>query len=364
MTVDSILLQTRGTYGVFIGITPFNGALAITLEKEHLPLERYVVCEKSDGERVSCIISGGKVYFQTRNGYTFYHSNLDYEYEDVRLDGEWVIHSDRQHDTFLIFDRYAPGGLEQRMTFIPPQIKGLRVIRKTFYPIEYIYELEKWIKSDSYPHGKTDGYIFTPLDDEWVNGTHSRLFKYKPAEQNTIDLEMDCFGNLYIRGCKIGWCKHNSFMSLAEPPLPVGINTEYYPNFKQPVKSIFGDHNPEWVLLDGIKTNNPTLPKSDILFYEYQLQWGVAWLKTTKGVPTGSKLKIIEIPRIVVECKWNPTAEIDKGMWVPIAHRKDKTASNAIKTINNVIQSIHDNITLSDLTDVTPVEEPDEWADF
>lgn len=61
----------------------------------------------------------------------------------------------------------------------------IRLRMKTFYPLEdFKTFLDVYLPT---VNQKTDGIVFTPIDEPVRIGTHETMFKWKPQEKNTVD---------------------------------------------------------------------------------------------------------------------------------------------------------------------------------
>ena len=183
----------------------FPGPQPISLERKHLAhiaKNTYLVCEKTDGIRhfLVCFTDsqGRKIcaLVNRRMDFTLYSLTVP---RDTLLDGELI------DGTFIVHDAVCIKGenlvnhtLTKRLEkardmikFIVPTPK-LTVRCKDMVPCHMVSSL----KLDS---AKTDGLIFTPVDEPVRMGTHRSLFKWKPNEKITIDFWVSESAHLCIQ---------------------------------------------------------------------------------------------------------------------------------------------------------------------
>ena len=159
----------------------------------------------------------------------------------------------------------------------------------------------------SLKHG-TDGLIFTPVNYPYISGTCNELLKWKPAELNTVDFQLD-----------------------------VAVDEEGQSRL---------------VILIGIK--------GDLSFYDYFTATEEFNEKLGEDDPVG---KIVECNydkdlAVSVFMKTLPDSDgewVDrKGGWKFNRFRTDKSTPNDISTVTKILDSISDNVTQKDLEDRLP----------
>jgi hypothetical protein len=262
------------TLGTFInGKHPpiFPGPQPISIERKHfktLKNEKYVVCEKTDGVRHALVCTefkGKKVCALLNRALEVKPVKLNFPNNTCKgtvLDGELV-----DGKLFMIYDAMSVYGenvmnmnLLQRLEKAAKFTSGimrtkkdlLRIKLKNFFVTEDFKEFNStYIPSLSY---KTDGIVFTPVNDPVRIGTHETMFKWKPRDMNTIDFQLKDRGEkwgLYIqdRGVLIfqtelpkdegnEWLKEDNIVEcqyMADDKIPwwkpVGIRTDkHHPN--------------------------------------------------------------------------------------------------------------------------------------
>lgn len=191
----------------------FPGPMAVSVTKinlQNIKNQKYMVCEKSDGERMICYctrVGDLKIIaFMNRNQDLFIHSVTfsDEVYDGTILDGE-LVKSDRHGQTlFMVFDCVASCGenlkketLEKRLTaahdilskkYKPSAEKNkLKFHMKQFFPLSAPGALDAAINTMG-RHYESDGLIFTPVQLGVVEFTHYTLLKFKTY--NTLDFKL------------------------------------------------------------------------------------------------------------------------------------------------------------------------------
>ena len=250
----------------------FPGPQPISIERKHFPVLKngnYRVCEKTDGVRhalVCTMYDGKKRAFLVNRSLQLTPVKLAFPkraYDGTVIDGELV-----DGNLFMVYDGMMLYGesimsenLTERISKTDMFIKGimkmkndtLKIKIKTFFPTNNFSSfLTDYLPKLPY---KTDGLVFTPVDEPIRVGTHETMFKWKPRNLNTIDFQVkkrcgaDSWG-LYIqdRGVLIfesqlqgpegGWLKEDNILEcqymIDENPVwwkPVGIRTDkHHPN--------------------------------------------------------------------------------------------------------------------------------------
>ncbi|CRG95665.1 RNA guanylyltransferase, putative [Plasmodium gallinaceum] len=173
---------------------------------------------------------------------------------------------------------------------------------KDFYTIDKICELTKIMKKLPHP---SDGIIFTPLNSSYVTGNFYHLLKWKPLNLNTVDF---------------------------------GIETVYDENNMPNKFELF-------IAINGVRTS----------YKCYLAQYGDVY-KELLQLALNNKIShyIVECyyvsKNIYSICKNDNSTETEiEGGWIAQKIRYDKNIPNDISTLNKVIQSILDNITIDSL---------------
>lgn len=187
----------------------FPGCQPVSIERKHFPTLKsndYVVCEKTDGERVFIVC----LRVQNKNRAVLVnrafqitdisHLNLRRTaYAGSILDAELCADG-----KILVFDALVVDGQRvshlnfiERFTYMDAFCRGIIVMStdeylisvKRFFPVhdfgifqdDYLPQLEA---------NEVDGLIFTPVDCSVLTGTHETMFKWKPREKNTVDFKL------------------------------------------------------------------------------------------------------------------------------------------------------------------------------
>jgi ATP-dependent DNA ligase len=193
----------------------FPGSQPVAIEKKNLETlkkNKYVVCEKSDGERYILIILKEYTILVNRNN-EFFNVNINIDQEILGqgsiFDGEMLINN-KGEKVYLIHDCMAYNGtnfikkshnlrygaiidfLTKR--YFPDNNNDLLIKTKIFY--HYTTELEKtWEHIQSTSENKIDGLIFTPIYHQIEFGRQLNLFKWKNGGNHTIDLLVKIINN-------------------------------------------------------------------------------------------------------------------------------------------------------------------------
>lgn len=186
----------------------FPASQPVSIERRHFPILKsndYVVCEKTDGERVLVVA----LTFQNRRVCALVNrafkvtdvSSINLRpsaYRGTILDAELCDDGRIMVFDGLVLDANPIGHLDflQRLDALEKFVRSVVVMRfdkhrlvlKTFHAAcdldvfadEYLPTLTE----------KIDGLIFTPVNCPVVTGTHETCFKWKPRDANTIDFKL------------------------------------------------------------------------------------------------------------------------------------------------------------------------------
>ena len=148
----------------------------------------------------ACIIHDKKPYsilFDRNLNVLLLKTNAHHElYNGTLLDGELVQHNDMSYH-YYIFDVLLYTGknvmqesLINRLDIAKTIYNRIRNCSHFNIHIKDFLELDKFDKNKEYPF-KTDGLIFTPINEPIVFGTNYSLYKWKDGLENTIDFYVD-----------------------------------------------------------------------------------------------------------------------------------------------------------------------------
>ena len=219
---EKVYLECESLFGCSLKRDNFPGPQPVTIEKKNLPLtEKYMVCEKSDGERSLLLllqINNKPMCFilNRKNELHFMDFSFKKEvFEGSVFDGEIIqTKSETPVWHFLIHDCFAYNGT----SFInkPHNLRyacGIDFIVKRYNPrdssdpfliktklfYEYGPEIKKtWEHIQKTSENKIDGLILTPVNNPVLFNRDNTLFKWK--ETHTIDFFAKIVGkkiNLY-----------------------------------------------------------------------------------------------------------------------------------------------------------------------
>ena len=332
---------TRDIYKEYVSLTRakyFIGAQPETLQKDKLSnlfKELYSVTDKADGNRYFMFInSTGNVYYIDNNIKNILATDLRTNLRNTIIDGELI--ENENSINFYAFDIIFYDGkdlrgdknyfLKDRLALVNTTIKSLT--QSDYYIVEmkrFIWKnvfigsefLMKDIKNKLY---KNDGLIFTPMNESYpLSGKWDKLFKWKPAELNTID-----------------------FYSLKERDIDGSVKWKLYVQNKNQNSQIKNDIKLE---LFNVK-ELCNLPDSKDITFETTFDDNL--LDPTTGQSYKTKT--------VIEYKWEKTPT--GGKFIPLRTRWDKTANkkkhgNFVHVACNIWNNINNPITPQQLFQMT-----------
>ena len=334
----SISKDVYEEYYKLTGAKYFIGAQPETLQKDKLSnlfKELYSVTDKADGNRYFMFInSRGNVYYIDNNIKNILLTDLRTNLRNTLIDGELI--ENENSINFYAFDiifyesKDLRGNkdyfLRERLALVNTVIKSLT--QSDYYIVDmkkFIWKnvfigsefLMKDIKNKSY---KNDGLIFTPMNESYPqSGKWEKLFKWKPAELNTID-----------------------FYSVKERDLDGSVKWKLYVQTKNQNSQNKNDTKLE--LFDIKELCN--LPESKDITFETTFDENL--FDPTTGQPYKTKT--------VIEYKWEKTPT--GGKFIPLRTRWDKTANkkkhgNFVHVACNIWNNINNPITPQQLFQMT-----------
>lgn len=200
------VLNIKLKNGQFVGPQP------VAVEKKDfgtLLSKRYVVCEKTDGERYMMIllnVNKKPMCFMINRNNEYFFLNFSFKrevFEGTILDGEMILNKNNEHN-YMVHDLFTYCGVsfiekshDLRYAAIIDFISTRYIVNKNsdsfniktkiFY--NYSKELLKiWEHITNSTENKIDGLIFTPVDQPVKYGRQEDLYKWKEPGNNTIDL--------------------------------------------------------------------------------------------------------------------------------------------------------------------------------
>jgi hypothetical protein len=218
-------------YKNLTGTSYFIGVQPETLQKDQLSLlykELFSVTDKADGDRYFMMINEvGNIYYIDNNIQGILKTNLyTTEFKNMLIDGELIISQENYMPStisFYAFDIMIVDGkdirgntnylFKERFDILKNVIKSIKERDSTnFYTVEtkkFIYRnvfLGSEIIMDNIdkkPYSN-DGLIFTPMNEPYpTTKKWTKLLKWKPADQNTIDffsIKTGDIWSLYVQG--------------------------------------------------------------------------------------------------------------------------------------------------------------------
>jgi hypothetical protein len=284
----------------------FPGPQPVAIEKKNIPLkERYMVCEKTDGERAILLllyINNKPMCFIINRNNDFYFTDLSFKkemFEGSIFDGELIKTKNNGTWHYLIHDTYAYNGRSFThishdlryasiidfimKRYVPKETDCFNIKTKIFY--KYGPEIEKtWTLINQTTENKIDGLIFTPVNGPIKFGRDNTLLKWKECDNHTIDLLVKIKGKkMYLQ-----YIKQNEFVNYKT----FGSTTD---NFKK--------------ISEFLKANNTSVDP-------------------------------------IIEFKIIP-----EDHFIPYRYRSDKKVPNGEITVFNTLKNIQESIVISDFTD-------------
>lgn len=355
-------------------------------------LEGYTVTEKADGERLLMYVNNeGRIYL-INNSYHIIDTGLEGSktiYNSL-IDGEYIACNKRKdvsnNALYACFDIYYFGGKkltslplidaksDNRYKYMQEISKHIRptskysvdfIVKTHVYGANILAECKKILSNHSKYLYDIDGLIFTPMNlpvysyyaNKPVQITDNvkwdRVFKWKPAEQNTIDFLVKEGNTVMIDGQKY-----------KEMLLYVGYNASQWENYTiDEALRIYYDKEYRNAKKEQRIQYIPKLFKPTI-YYSAGIE--KALIKLSNGNETrcadGTKFEHDNI----VEFRYILDETIPVSMrWVPIRLREDKTrvfkkgelskTANDLSVAINIWRSIHNPVTESMITGNEPV---------
>jgi len=173
----------------------FPGPQPISIERKHFRLfkaQPYVVCEKTDGVRHMLVCfeasDGKKICVLVDRAFHVTFTTLTVP-RDTVLDGELM------DGVFYVYDAVRVKGEDLRRKTLIERLDKAKVVVKAILKQPKLQVKVKEMRplSDvaSIQLGeKTDGLVFTPIEEPIRIGTHETLFKWKPRHLITIDFQV------------------------------------------------------------------------------------------------------------------------------------------------------------------------------
>ena len=352
----------------------------VTLERHHLSepdlgkitiREDYTVTDKADGERMLLFVAGDNNMYTIDSRLHIRNMNSKHPQKNSLLDGEYIRQSkyNSDYNTFMIFDVYFINGKDVRnKKLVPERVKLMddfssktsstfRVKPKKFLFGNDILKLaQKAYEVNKYDY-HIDGIIFTPAllsvggyyknedsDTDTFGGTWMNVLKWKPPEENSIDMLVSFESDAFVPGH--GKCKLCKLQVSYKTTSDITVNP--------------------YDVLSKVKSAGKAkfVPKT---FASVYLQ-----LPTNQRYPRSTKNEIIYNNTIV-----EFTYDFDKDerfCWIPYRVREDKTelfvktrsivgTANSYNTAMSVWRTINNPVTLKMITGAedVPITESNQY---
>jgi hypothetical protein len=181
----------------------FPGPQPISIERKHfriLKSQPYVVCEKTDGVRHMLVCfeasDGKKICALVDRAFRVTYTTLTVP-RDTVLDGELL------DGVYHVYDAVRVKGEDiRKMTLTERLARAKAVVRSILKQPKLIVKVKEMIPLSQIASiqlsEKSDGLIFTPVEEQVRIGTHETLFKWKPRHLITIDFLVKNGKDLYI----------------------------------------------------------------------------------------------------------------------------------------------------------------------
>jgi len=359
----------------------FIGPNLVTLQEDNLhgPMNihtKHAVTDKADGERKLLFVCKNKIYYLVGSSLQVQWTGSAVEgYNGTLLDGEHVIHSRNKEriNAYFAFDIYfhklktlidarsepflVTEDVDNRYSRLQDAIDKLNAKRTPTFVLDFkkfmvcSYENCKQIleksKRDTDDDGflyHIDGLIFTPMEygvgmtdtDKTIKDkqiTWELNYKWKPAEENTIDFLIQFEDKDHIH---------------VDPANPytykiVQLFVQFGP--------LDVDANPQQSIFQGYEVNPPRDSKPVLFKPTEPLNENggpidenshIAYIPSIDGVIYSELREVLE-PNMIVECRYDQSKR-----WIPMRVRWDKMKTrnpNAFRTASSNWYTIHRPIT-------------------
>ena len=329
--------------------------------------KNYSCTEKADGERFIMFINNSRKVYFIDNRLTIYPTQLEHPtmYSCI-IDGEYISKGklNTKLNMYMSFDAYFINGIDIRPLDLLERLDKIKELLTNWSTSEPTIELKKFYHGSEnimidtkqclenivqLPY-HTDGLIFTPIalspgalyeNDNTMQpfgGTWNKVFKWKPPEENTIDVLVKFGEESIVEGIRGTQqrCIYAELYVAYRGSLEMSVN-----------------------VLDIYKNLNNT--KNDVASSVRKRLYDFTYLpiQDNNQLPLTNQTREPIANGVIVEMAYDPTSPYMK--WIPLRLRKDKTmimqqtnsienAANNYNTVMNVWMSISDPVTRKMLT--------------
>jgi len=326
-----------------------------TMEKKdlvQLKTQEYTVTDKADGERTFLIFLNEKIYlFNPKTKVIIKEFENNVILENTVIDGEYL--SDRNE--FLAFDALLVKyhdvrlkSLSQRLNAIKKvqlqldAIKEISVKIKKFYTMNIFEESKKlWDNRKTLFNYELDGLIFTPENQFYVTDQQEiPVLKWK--EELSIDVRVEYNRRENFTYFHYGYGRENSREWTFQPPMSIYKDSRYHDILKRTDINWLRWQTTKQEIIENI--GNLNLGKTVISRNNRESfilgLYGVPQSKANVDIsPIFNKYDIIEY-----------NFDFKLNQWVALRKRTfDKEQPNAYRTIESVLNSILNYISIDDI---------------
>jgi len=327
-----------------------------TMEKKDLPFlkkYKYTVTDKADGERIFVIIFDGIIYFYNpKTQAIIYEAPNPTKITDTVIDGEYL----EKTNEYLAFDLLMFNYKDKRDRFLTERLKVLEEITKNHFPLitkegiadmkmkkfytEDIFDNAKalWDERKERFHYQLDGLIFTPIEQPYTSDKQEiPVLKWKEALSIDVRVEYNHkqgftyfhHGTKGLHSKPWGMKPHRNLLN----------DPKYFDEFEKDIQWLRWQTTKQDIIknLGKLNLGKVTLDKKGRENFALGIH----------GVPqSNSMIRPIWSKYDIVEYEF----DFELNQWVAIRKRTfDKEKANAYRTVESVIKSVINYISIDEL---------------